>query len=969
MESLKLLTIFFLLSVSISFAQAPPNDECANRETITIGTSDYIQYSVSMTGATESLNASCENSADTNNDVWYEFVMPLDGILFISNLNSLNYVSIYDSCGGTEIDCGSDETSFSGLTSGTTYILRLSYRFNGNVNFRVQAFEAAANDECADRETISVSTSNYTQYTIDSRLATESMDASCDTATNDNLDLWYEFVMPVNGNIEIKEAQQFQYQTYTLFDSCGGSELGCVYDRGFFLNLTAGDTYILRISDREDRAGPINFRIQAFEFLTNNECADSQNITVETANSIDYTINFRAAYESFNSSCETESNENFDLWYDFIMPVNGNLSLKQLGAEVVTLYDACSGNEISCKTGAQFIYGLASGVSYKLRFSSTVLVSRNVRIQAFEEALNDDCINSEIITVETATPSSYTIDTRRATESIDASCENAANDNLDLWYEFVMPVNGNIQLTGLVTNKDYSVLFNSCTGEELDCISGNGTFFNLNSNSTYKLRFGQSTSNAITRNMSIQAFEVLTNDECSNAQSMTVETSQINTYSVNLAAATESIDASCNSATFNNLDVWYSFTMPVNGNLQITNVESSQSFSIFDACGGNELQCFTNDGSFTGLLATTDYILRVSEPETQSGVINFSVQAFEVVLNDECVSAEIITVDTTQTNTVTINLASATESLDVSCETSSNNNLDVWYQFSMPVNGNVQILNSDNAQRFTLFDVCSGNEIDCFSGNGLFLDLAVNTNYVLRVAENDSTAGLISFDIQALEKAINDECFDAVMLSIESAEPTSYSVNIASATESIDASCDTASNTNLDVWYTIEPTIDGSLVISGAENGDGFSLFNTCEEPGTDGTLNIELGCFNGNGSFDNLIANTTYILRIRKNVLFPTPVNFDIKVVPNLNVLDNELEHLNVFPNPAKDSIVIKNPTAAVLEHVEIYDLSGRKVKSINLTLTNEDIIIDISELQSSMYVLLISNENGTITKRILKQ
>lgn len=963
MKALKLL--FFLCATSI-FAQVPANDECVNAEMITVSTS-AITMSPDFTEATESLDATCNTAATDNKDLWYEFTMPIDGILRISNSGALNYFSLYDSCGGAEIACGKDDSSFGGLSNGATYLLRASFQFSGVSAFSVQALTPALNDECVNRETIVISTTTFTQPNPNSSFSSESVSASCDTSNNTYLDMWYEFVMPVTGTVEVTFSNN--KQAFTLYESCSGVELQCFSNIGLFQNLNQNGTYVLRVAEQSTEVGVMNFRLQAYEYAPNDECADSETILIETASSNTYQTDLRTATESLDAFCETASNINYDLWYNFTMPVTGNLKIDQLnGLDTATIYENCGGSEISCQSGLQFVSGLISGTNYLLRIASINPLNKQPRFQAFEEALNDECVNSELITVETANFSEYSIDTRGATESIDTSCETATNDNLDLWYEFVMPVNGNVQLSNLFTNQDYSVLFDSCTGTELDCLSGNGTFFNLVSGTTYKLRFGQKTTSATTRNLRIQAFEVLTNDECASAQTITVETTQTNSYSVNVAAATESIDASCNSASSNNLDVWYSFTMSVNGNMQLTNVESSQSFSIFDACGGNELQCFTNDGAFTGLLAGTDYILRISEPETQSGIINFSVQAFEVVLNDDCVNAEAITVETTQTNTVSINLASATESVDASCETSTNNNLDVWYQFTMLVNGNLQISNADNAQRFTLFDVCNGNEIDCISGSGLFLDLTVNTNYVLRIAENDDTAGLISFDIQALEKAINDECDAAETLFVEVAQATNYSVNIASATESMDATCDSASSTNLDVWYTIIPIINGNLVITGAQNGDGFSLFNACDS-GTYRMMNTELGCFNGNGSFDNLVANTTYILRIKKNVLFSTPVDFDIQVITTLGVEENELKSLSIYPNPTSNSITISNINQLQLKNASIYDLSGRKIKHVNLLSAINETIIDISELQNAMYLLVISTEKGEITKRIIKE
>lgn len=635
MKTVKLLFLSFLFFLSFSsFSQTPANDECVNRETITIGTSNFLQYSVNLTEATESIDVSCENVANTNKDVWYEFTMPIDGILFISNVSVSNYVALYDSCGGTEIACGNDETSFNNLTSGTTYVLRLSSIYNENVFFRVQAFSVAANDECVNREIITLGTSSYIEYTIDSRAATESIVASCDVATNDNLDLWYEFVMPVNGNVEISGIQ-FTKQTYSIYDSCGGTELQCLYEGGFFLNLTAGTTYILRVNDPEKEAGPINFRIQAFEFLTNNDCANSLTITVNTSNYNDYTVNLKAAFESTDSSCETVSNENFDLWYDFVMPVSGNLSLKQLSTEKVTLYDDCSGNELSCKTGIQFIYALTSGVSYKLRISSTTPVTRTLRIQAFEEAPNDECINSESITVDTAGYIQYAIDTRRATESLDASCETISNDNLDLWFEFTMPVTGNLQVSN-VTFQLVSTLYDACSGSELECFNGNNTFFNLAFGTTYKLRVAQRFNDANIVNMRLQAFENIFNDDCNTPQSITIDVDSFNDYAGNVSAASQSVVSSCepSSDSFAIQDIWYSFTMPIDGDLELEDLTTSATgyYALYDACANADLQCFNNDGIFTNLTAGVTYNLKTGLLSSQSGVLSFRLKALSGTL-------------------------------------------------------------------------------------------------------------------------------------------------------------------------------------------------------------------------------------------------------------------------------------------------------------------------------------------------
>ena len=56
---------------------------------------------------------------------------------------------------------------------------------------------------------------------------------------------------------------------------------------------------------------------------------------------------------------------------------------------------------------------------------------------------NNECINAELITIPTASALTVSANFTEATESLDASCNNASTDNKDLWYQFTMPIDGN----------------------------------------------------------------------------------------------------------------------------------------------------------------------------------------------------------------------------------------------------------------------------------------------------------------------------------------------------------------------------------------------------------------------------------------------------------------------------------------------------------------------------------------------
>ncbi|MBV1922740.1 MAG: T9SS type A sorting domain-containing protein [Flavobacteriaceae bacterium] len=88
------------------------------------------------------------------------------------------------------------------------------------------------------------------------------------------------------------------------------------------------------------------------------------------------------------------------------------------------------------------------------------------------------------------------------------------------------------------------------------------------------------------------------------------------------------------------------------------------------------------------------------------------------------------------------------------------------------------------------------------------------------------------------------------------------------------------------------------------------------------------------------------------------------------LDVSSNSLETISVYPNPAVSEIYIANPQSVELTKAIIYDLLGREMMSIDLTtMGNNTNAIDISNLASANYMMVIEGSKGTITKQIIKE
>lgn len=483
----------------------------------------------------------------------------------------------------------------------------------------------------------------------------------------------------------------------------------------------------------------------------------------------------------------------------------------------------------------------------------------------YAQPANNDCANAEIINVTTATTTLVTFNNGTATESLQSSCENASNTYLDVWYEFTMPVNGNIQITG-VNFADGFALYNTCGGAEITCFYDDGFIYNL-SIGTYKLRASSLDTQAGSDSFSIQAFETPTNDECATPIVITDDITTQRSFSYDNRGATESLDASCDTASSTYLDIWYEFTMPVNGNFRITGVNIFDRFTLYDSCGGTEIICDADD-SFAYNLSMGTYLLRVSKQSIYASADNFNIQAFATVANDECATAEVITDDISSERIIAYDNRGATESLDASCDTATNTHLDVWYEFTMPVNGNLRISGVNIFDRFTLYDSCGGTEISCFSGEGYVYNLITGT-YTLRANKQSIYASADSFRIQAFATVANDECATAEVITEDITTQRTINFDNRNATESLDASCDTAGNDYLDVWYEFTMPVNGNLQITGTGSLDRFTLYDSCG--------GSEIHCDAANFFAYNL-STGTYYLRAYSQSIYASADSFNIQ-------------------------------------------------------------------------------------------
>lgn len=132
------------------------------------------------------------------------------------------------------------------------------------------------------------------------------------------------------------------------------------------------------------------------------------------------------------------------------------------------------------------------------------------------------------------------------------------------------------------------------------------------------------------------------------------------------------------------------------------------------------------------------------------------------------------------------------------------------------------------------------------------------------------------------------------------------------------------------------------------------SINNTIAFPGT-----LTLGDLDKNGTLDVVVTSETI------------DSIFWLETISTvLSVVDNELEkNITLYPNPAKNKVYLNNPNNLNLNTITIFDLVGRLVKTIDITSNGAETEMDISDMMSATYFLIIEGADGQITKKLIKE
>jgi hypothetical protein len=163
-----------------------------------------------------------------------------------------------------------------------------------------------------------------------------------------------------------------------------------------------------------------------------------------------------------------------------------------------------------------------------------------------------------------------------------------------------------------------------------------------------------------------------------------------------------------------------------------------------------------------------------------------------------------------------------------------------------------------------------------------------------------------------------------------------------------------ASDIDNDGDIDVLAALQGDNKIIWHENLDGFGSFGLQQiiSDETDGAFSVFASDLDNDGDLDVLSASL-----VDSKIAWYE--NFTI-----LSVTENRINSITLSPNPTKGLVTITEPTI-IIKSIKVYDMLGKQV----LTDNNNSHTINLTMLQSGLYLVKVETEQGNIMSKVIKE
>ena len=669
------------------FQGTPPNDECANADTISISSSFKCEnsFAVNRITATKS-TMPCLNSTERN--LWYIFKATSTGITVSTSGDgafALKLGLLEGSCGATSclVNSGAANFSYNGLTVGNYYYLVAGGISSPEQTAYICIAPQISNDECGNAIPLVVKPYNLLRTNIGyNKGATQSI-PSC-INTNNIADVWYRFNATDTACLITADAPTANFNFQVFSGGCNSlNNIHCSSSQQLPANvnertervggLVIGNNYFLRYYTPGFAAG--NFTIDINSLPANDTCMGAVELIPQQGLMYEPLNTNGIVHASTSLPACTAVPVTKDIWYKFTATQNtmAIISNRETGDafDGTTLgfqvYSGGCGSLISLaciQQGSPFALhkartftDLVPGQTYYIRQYGNVA---NNKITIIQKPLNDEMSGAIKLPLSSSNvqsmPSYYL---HGASKQFGKICSNANyNIHHDVWFYFIATEAShtvstsafnsywNEQLTGyfyrIETFSGYAADSAVLASKAINCGQGTLAVNGLAAGDTVYVRIANTSAEG---NTSIFGIKVNTSQNI-NEPAGALVLDELNNYQyfVNTTGATQSLPAAgCSIQDFPDDDIWFKFRVSAATKRIVAGFETRDiTLQLFSGMPGNltAVQCSNNIMVLpAGLINGAEYFVRAYSKANALSV-EFKIGLFgeDALMANSCVS-------------------------------------------------------------------------------------------------------------------------------------------------------------------------------------------------------------------------------------------------------------------------------------------------------------------------------------------
>ncbi|WP_264531224.1 cadherin-like beta sandwich domain-containing protein [Flavobacterium sp. N502540] len=113
-----------------------------------------------------------------------------------------------------------------------------------------------------------------------------------------------------------------------------------------------------------------------------------------------------------------------------------------------------------------------------------------------------------------------------------------------------------------------------------------------------------------------------------------------------------------------------------------------------------------------------------------------------------------------------------------------------------------------------------------------------------------------------------------------------------------------------------------------------------------------------------DLAIGTSTVVKIEVTAQDGTVKTYTVTIEKNsLGVVENKIEGFTVYPNPVQEGKIYIQTKSTVAKNVKIFDVSGKKVLSVQTT----DREVNIGDLQKGVYIMKVNQDGAEATEKLI--